>query len=228
MDSFTLNKIAGAILMVLLLTMGVGIVSDIIFDTNPPGQPGYEIVVADAGGEGGAGEAPAEATVEPIAVRLASADAAAGEKVAKKCSSCHVFTKGGENRVGPDLWGLIGRKPGSHEGFSYSSAMTEFGAANPEWTYDELDHFLTSPKEYVKGTIMGFAGLRKPEERADIIAYLRTLSDNPAPLPAAEAPAEAAPAEAAPAEAAPAEAAPAEAAPAEAAPAETTPAPSAN
>lgn len=213
MDSFTLNKIAGAILMVLLLTMGVGIVSDIIFDTNPPGQPGYEIVVADAGEEGGAGEAPAEATVEPIAVRLASADAAAGEKVAKKCAACHAFDKGGPNKVGPDLWGVIGRKPGSHEGFAYSSAMTEFGTANPQWTYDELDHFLAAPKDYVKGTIMGFAGLRKPADRADIIAYLRTLDDNPLPLPAADAPAEAAPAaDAAPAETVPAEAVPAPAA----------------
>ncbi|WP_417668375.1 c-type cytochrome [Roseibium sp.] len=183
MDSFTLNKAAGAVLMVLLLTMGVGIVSDIIFEPTIPGKPGYEIVVASDGGEGGAPaeEAPA---IEPIGVRLASASAADGEKVAKKCAACHSFDQGGANKVGPALWDVVGRKPGGHEGFAYSAAMVAFGETNPAWTFEELEGFLIKPKEHVPGTSMGFAGLRKPEERANMIAYLREQADNPVPLPA--------------------------------------------
>lgn len=182
MDSFTLNKAAGAVLMVLLLTMGVGIVSDIIFEPTIPGKPGYEIVVAAEGtDEGGAAEA--EEQVEPIASRLASASAAEGEKVAKKCAACHSFDEGGANKVGPALWGVVGRKPASHEGFAYSAAMVAFGEANPAWTYEELDGFFTKPKDHVPGTSMGFAGLRKPDDRSNLIAYLREQSGSPMPLP---------------------------------------------
>jgi cytochrome c len=183
MDSFTLNKAAGAVLMVLLLTMGVGIVSDIIFEPTIPGKPGYEIVVA-AEGEDHGGETEAAKEIDPIEVRLASASAKDGAKVAKKCAACHSLEQGGGNKVGPELWGVVGRKPGSHEGFAYSAGMTAFGESNPTWTFDELDHFLTKPKDFVSGTSMGFAGLRKPEDRANLIAYLREQSSNPVPLPA--------------------------------------------
>jgi len=167
----------------------------------------------------------------------------------KKCTACHSAEKGGPNKVGPDLWGIVDRPVAAHEGFAYSAGMKEFSKGGTEkWTYDHLNHFLTSPKGLVKGTAMGFAGLKKDDERANVIAYLRTLADSPVPLPAAapaaenaSAPADAsapaapadgaapadaaAPAEpAAPAEAAPAAPAPAEPAPAEAAPAETAPA----
>ncbi len=182
MDSFTLNKIAGAILMVLILTMGVGIVSDIIFHPTMPGKPGYEIVVASA--EDSTSEVEAVPDVAPISERLIEASAEDGEKVAKKCAACHNFEKGAGNKVGPVLWNVVGRQPGSADGFGYSSAMSEFGSENSEWTYEELDHFLTAPKKFISGTSMGFAGLRKPEDRANIIAYLREQSDSPKPLPA--------------------------------------------
>jgi cytochrome c len=209
MDSFTLNKAAGAVLMVLILVMGVGIVSDIIFHPTIPGKPGYEIVVASA--EDSTSEVGAVPEVTPISERLVEASAEDGAKVFKKCASCHDFSADGKNKTGPLLWDIVGRKPGAHEGFGYSSAMTEFGSQNPEWTYENLDHFLESPRNYISGTAMAsFGGLRKPEERADVIAFLREQSEAPKPLPAVE---EAAPAaeETAPAaeEAAPAESEPA-------------------
>jgi cytochrome c len=181
MDSFTLNKAAGAVLMVLILTMGVGIVSDIIFHPTIPGKPGYEIVVASA--EDSTSEVEAVPEVAPISERLLAASASEGEKVARKCAACHEFNQGGDNKVGPALWDTVGRKPGGHEGFGYSAAMVAFGEEHPEWTYEQLDLFLASPKQHVPGTSMGFAGLRRPEERADMIAYLREQADTPAPLP---------------------------------------------
>jgi len=181
MDSFTLNKVAGAVLMVLLLTMGVGIVSDIIFATHSPEKPGYVIEVASTGdGAPAAAEAP---QIEPIGVRLASASVDSGKKVAKKCAACHSFDAAAANKVGPALWNIVGRKPGGFAGFGYSSAMTAFGDEKPEWTYEELDAFLANPKKYLPGTSMGFAGLKKPKDRADMIAYLRESADTPQPLP---------------------------------------------
>jgi len=188
MDSFTLNKVAGAVLGVLILVMGVGIVSDIIFHPTIPGKPGYEIVVASA--EDSTSEVEAVPEVAPISERIVEASAEEGEKVAKKCAACHDFAQGGANKVGPALWDIIGRKPGGHEGFGYSAAMVAYGEENPEWTYDGLDHFLEAPKKYIDGTSMGFAGLRKPEDRADLIAYLRQQADSPAPLPEVQASAE--------------------------------------
>jgi len=182
MDSFTLNKIAGAVLMVLLLTMGVGIVSDIIFEPTIPGKPGYEIVVSSEADS--TPEATAEPEVVPIGERLAAASAESGEKVFKKCSACHTVEEGGANKVGPALWDVIGRKPGGHEGFGYSAAMIAYGETHEAWTYEELDHFLAAPKKHIDKTAMAFAGLRKPEDRADLIAYLREQASNPAPLPA--------------------------------------------
>jgi cytochrome c len=182
MDSFTLNKVAGAVLMVLILTMGVGIVSDIIFKPTIPGKPGYEIVLASA--PDSTSEVEAVPEVEPISERLIAASATDGQKVAKKCAACHTFDQGGANKVGPALWDIVGRKPGGLDGFRYSAAMGTYGGENPEWTYEELDHFLASPKKLIAGTSMGFAGLRKPEDRADIIAYLREQSDAPQPLTA--------------------------------------------
>jgi len=181
MDSFTLNKVAGAVLGVLILVKGVGFVSDIIFHPTIPGKPGYEIVVASA--EDSTSEVEAVPEVAPISERLVEASVEDGEKVAKKCSACHEFAQGGKNRVGPGLWDIVGRKPGGHDGFGYSTAMVAFGEENPEWSYDTLDHFLEAPKKYISGTSMGFAGLRKPEDRANLIAYLRAQADSPAPLP---------------------------------------------
>ncbi|WP_067337420.1 c-type cytochrome [Stappia indica] len=226
MNSAKLNMIAGAILSVLLLTMGLGIVSEIVFHQDAPEKPGYEIVVAEAD----TGSAPAEEApqVEPIAARLQTASAEEGEKLTRACASCHDFSSANTNKVGPGLWQVVGRAPATHEGFRYSSGMQAYAQEHEAWTYENLDHFLTAPRQEVSGTSMGYAGMRKPEDRANLIAYLRTLSDNPQPLPeppAAEAPAAEAPAAEAPAADAPAAAeTPATEAPAAEAPAAEAPA----
>lgn len=226
MDSFEYNKLIGAFLGTVFVVFSVGIISDSIFAAPHPEKEGFIIEAAEPEAAGGEA-APAE---EPIAVRLASADAAAGQAIEKKCSACHTIESGGANKVGPNLWGIVNRPIASHEGFAYSGAMKEFSqGGSVVWDYDHLDHFLASPKGLVKGTAMGFAGLKNPTERANLIAFLRTLADTPAPLPEAPAPAAepaSAPAGDAPAAepAAPAEA-PAEAPPAEAAPAPAEPAP---
>jgi cytochrome c len=223
MDSFEYNKLIGAFLGAVFVVFSVGIVSDAIFAAPHPEKEGFIIEAAEPEA-GAAGEA--ASAEEPIAVRLATADPVAGEAVHKKCTACHTTEKGGPNKVGPNLWDIVNRPVASHEGFAYSTPMKEFSqGGSVVWDYDHLDQFLTSPKGLVKGTAMGFAGVKNPAERANLIAYLRTLADTPAPLP--EAPAAepaAAPAGEAPATepAAPAEAAPVEPAPA---PAEPAPAP---
>lgn len=206
-----MNMAVGAFLGTVFVLMSVSIASEGIFHSETPEKEGFAIVAEEA--------APAEAAPEvaatPIAVLLASADAAAGEGVFKKCASCHSIEKGGPNKVGPDLWGVVERPIASHEGFSYSAAMTEFSKGGSEkWTFEHLNAFLTAPKQHVPGTAMGFAGIKKDDERANLIMYLHTQADSPVPLPtpdAAPADGAAAPADAAPADAA---AAPADAAPA--------------
>jgi cytochrome c len=120
----------------------------------------------------------------PLPELLAKADPAKGEASAKKCQACHDFSKGGPNKVGPNLWGVVGRPVASHEGFNYSAALKAKGG---NWTYEDINHFITNPKNYVPGTLMAFAGDPNPEDRANILAYLRTLSDSPVPFPAAQA-----------------------------------------
>ena len=193
MDSFELNKIAGAVLGTLLFVMGLGILSDTIFHPEAPLVTGYALPGAAETVAGAA--TPAAAAIAPISVRLASADPARGEKAVAKCKACHNFVEGAGAKVGPDLYNIVNRAIATVAGFGYSAPMKAHGDAGDTWTYDRLDQFLHSPKGYVKGTIMAFAGVAKPEERADIIAYLRTLSATPAALPTPE---EAPAAEAAP------------------------------
>ncbi len=187
MESTPFNKYAMAFLATVFVVMTAGILSDSIFDSHAPEKPGFIIEAAEAAGEAEAGGAPAAAAV-PIATLLASADATRGEAIFKRCAACHTGDKGGANKVGPNLWDIVDRPIATHAGFSYSGAMKDFSKGGQEkWTFDHLNHFLTSPKGYIKGTAMGFAGDKKDNERADLIAYLRTLSDSPKPLPAADA-----------------------------------------
>ncbi|MCD7109982.1 cytochrome c family protein [Rhizobium sp. DKSPLA3] len=212
------NMAVGAFLGTVFVLMSVSIASEGIFHSEAPEKPGFAIIAEETTGEAGAGAAAeVEVDIKPL---LASADASAGEAVFKKCAACHTIEKGGPNKVGPNLWGVVERPIASHEGFAYSAGMKTFAEANKTWTYDHLSYFVEAPKKHVPGTAMGFAGVKKPDERANLIAWLRGQSDAPVALPAASA--SAAPAEGA-APAAPAEgaapAAPVPAAPAPAAPA---------
>ncbi|MFG1464866.1 cytochrome c family protein [Xanthobacter sp. DSM 24535] len=201
MDSFELNKIAGAVLGTLTLTIGLGIVSEILFAPEAPAKPGYEIAVPE--GPAGGNVTEAKAAVIPIEQLFATASIEKGANVAKRCGSCHNFAEGAGPKVGPDLYGVVDRPVASVAGFAYSAGMKAKGG---EWTPQALNHFLTNPKADVPGTAMAFAGIPKETERADLIAYLNSLAHSPKPLPtAAAAPAEAAPAPAAPAAPAPAE-----------------------
>jgi cytochrome c len=179
--SLTFNKIAGAVLATGLGMMAVKEAAHIVYHPYFPEKPAYDIPI-----EVEEAAAPAEAVEKAVdfGLLLASADAARGEAVSKRCASCHHFEKGGPNAQGPDLWDIIGRAPGAAAGFAYSEAMTAYGAANPQWTYEGLYNFLKAPKAYMPGTAMSFAGLAKQEDRIALIAYLRTMSDAPAPLPA--------------------------------------------
>lgn len=182
MDSFELNKIAGAVLFALLILFGTRTAADIIFAVHAPEKPGWEVAIP----ESTQGPATAEGKkTEPIAVRLASASADKGEAVHKKCTTCHSFDAGGANKIGPNLHDVVGGQMAAHEGFAYSDALKSKGGT---WGYEELDHFLANPKGYVPGTKMAFAGVKNDGQRADLIMYLRSLKDNPPPLP--EPPAE--------------------------------------
>ncbi|MFK3689764.1 c-type cytochrome [Agrobacterium tumefaciens] len=186
MNSYV-NMGVGALLGTVFVLMSVSIASEGIFHAPAPEKEGFAIVAAESGGEAGGGEAAAAAT--PIAKLLASADAAKGEAVFKKCTSCHTGESGGPNKVGPNLFDVVNRPIASHEGFSYSAAMKDFSkGGSVHWDYDHLNYFLEAPKKHVPGTAMGFAGVKKETERADLIAYLRSLSASPAPLPDPNAP----------------------------------------
>ncbi len=179
------NKIFAALLATALGIFGIRELADALIPDTEPAVPGYKVATAEAGAKV---EKKVEAAPElSLAERLAQANAKAGERISKKCAACHDLTQGGPNKIGPNLWGVVGRQVASHEGFKYSQAMQDFGG---QWTYEHLDAFLTSPKALVPGTAMGFAGLKKPQDRANLLAYLRTLSDNPVPLPAVAAPAQ--------------------------------------
>jgi cytochrome c len=181
MDSFELNKVLGAVLGTCLALLSLNIGANALFSPHTPEKPGYEIAVQEHEAGGKAAQAPAE---EPLPVRLASADVARGESSAKKCAACHTFGKGEPNRVGPNLWGVVGRPKHSEAGFNYSAAMK---GQQGNWTFEDLDHFLANPRGAVPNTNMTFAGLPRGKERADVIAYLNTKSDKPEPLPKAAA-----------------------------------------
>jgi cytochrome c len=182
--NFEFNKIAAAVLVAGILTLATGILADKLFHGGHHGaktetKRGFTI----AEGILTATQAPTQAAapvIEPVSALLASANAQNGANIAKKCMTCHSFDKGGPNKVGPNLWNIVGNKHAHMEGYAYSAALKGFPGT---WGYEELNHFLYKPGSYVKGTKMAFAGLPKVQERADLIAYMRTLSDTPQPLP---------------------------------------------
>lgn len=172
MSGLEINKFAAAILIAGLLALGVGKIANGIYSpVTHPEKRGFEVEVADAGANEGGAAAADTAPVE-IASFMATADVAAGQALIKKCATCHDFTKGGPNKVGPNLWGIVGAKHAAHAGFVYSDAMK---AIPGNWDEQALSEFLDKPKAYAPGTKMAFAGLKKPEERAAVIAYLKTL-----------------------------------------------------
>jgi len=181
MNSFELNKIMGAILGTCLITLALNIGAGAIFAPEKPAKPGYNIAVQEHGGGGATEPAAAE---EPMEVMMASASVEKGQATAKQCQACHTFEKGGPNRVGPNLYGIVGRARASEPGFNYSAAMKAKGGT---WTFGELYAFLANPRGYIPGTNMTFAGLSRGQQRADVIDFLHTLSDSPMALPKAAA-----------------------------------------
>tara|TARA_B100001250_G_C19455622_1_gene637883 strand:- start:163 stop:693 length:531 start_codon:yes stop_codon:yes gene_type:complete len=176
MDSFEINKIVAAVLMVVLLVIGIGKVSDAIFHVEKPKTPGYAVDVDQA-------VAASTETVEEkidIAAFMTMGDVAGGKKVFKKCAACHSINKDGANKIGPTLYNVVGRQVGGVSNYKYSKALAEY---KKTWTFDELNGFLIKPAKWIKGTKMAYAGLSSETDRASLIKYLNQNSDNPLPLP---------------------------------------------
>ena len=179
MDSFEINKIVAAVLMVALLVIGIGKLSDVIFHVEKPETPGYAVDVEEATTVSSSTKASVEEKID-IAALMAMGDLTHGEKVFKKCAACHSIVKGGKNNIGPALYNVVGRKIGIVEDYKYSKALASY---DKEWTLEELNGYLIKPSKWTKGTKMAFAGLRKEKDRASVIKYLNQNSDNPLPLP---------------------------------------------
>tara|TARA_A100001037_G_scaffold132442_2_gene120172 strand:- start:4734 stop:5276 length:543 start_codon:yes stop_codon:yes gene_type:complete len=178
MDTFELNKIAGGILATLLVLYVINGIGNVAVSPNDLETVAYPVPAME--GATAAASAAVEEEGPSLAALLAAADVDKGKKVFKKCAACHTPEQGGKNKVGPNLWNIVGRDMASAGGFSYSSKMSEVGGA---WSFESMDAFLTSPKKYMPGNKMTFPGLKKATDRANVIAYLRTLSDSPQPLP---------------------------------------------
>ena len=178
MDSFEINKIVAAVLMVALIVIGIGKLSDVIFHVEKPDKPGYSVDV-ESSVVSASTEIKDEEKID-IAALMAMGDIAHGEKVFKKCAACHSIIKGGKNAIGPALYNVVGRKIGAIDDYKYSKALVAY---NKNWTFEELNGFLIKPAKWIKGTKMAHAGLRKEKDRASVIKYLNENSDSPLPLP---------------------------------------------
>jgi len=172
------DKIVFGLLVSAWLVFGANMAGDLLVRAQALDTPAYQVAGGGEPAASGGGEAAAPG--EDALTLLASVDAAAGAKAFKKCKACHTTDKGGANRVGPNLWDVVGRAKAGAEGFSYSGALKGLGG---EWTYRDLDHFIADPKGFAKGTKMSFAGTKKAQDRAAVLQYLRSLSDSPKPLP---------------------------------------------
>ena len=179
MDSFEINKIVAAVLMVALLVIGIGKLSNVIFHVEKPKTPGYAVDVEQVTTVSSSSKTTIEEKID-IAALMAIGDIALGEKVFKKCAACHSIVKGGKNNIGPALYNVVGRKTGAVSDYKYSKALASF---DKEWTFEELNGYLIKPAKWIKGTKMAFAGLRKEKDRASVIKYLNQSSDSPVPLP---------------------------------------------
>ena len=175
MDSFEINKIVAAVLLVALLVIGIDKLSDVIFYVDKPETPGYVVEVKQVS----TASSTTENKIDIIAL-MAMGDIASGKNLFKKCISCHSIVKGGKNKIGPALYNVVGRKVGGVADYKYSKALAAY---EKEWTFEELNGFLTKPAKWIKGTKMAYAGLKKEEDRASIIKYLNQNSDSPLPLP---------------------------------------------
>ena len=184
MDSFELNKVAAGILIALLVAMGGSLLSGYFVHSDKLAKPVLIVEGIKDTAPSGLGEA--EEPLKPIAPLLAAASAERGQEIAKKCAQCHTFEKGAPHKIGPNLWNIIGSKLAHEADFAYSAGLKEKGGA---WDYEKLNAFIHKPRAFINGTKMSFVGLQKPEERADVIAYLHTLSDAPLPLPLPSPPA---------------------------------------
>ena len=179
MDSFEINKIVAAVLMVALLIIGIGKLSDVIFHVEKPQTPGYAVDIEQTSTVSTIAKTVENEKID-ITALMAMGDIAIGEKVFKKCAACHSIIKGGKNNIGPALYNVVGRKVGIVEDYKYSKALASY---DKEWTLEELNGYLIKPAKWIKGTKMAFAGLRKEKDRASVIKYLNQNSDNPLSLP---------------------------------------------
>ena len=179
MDSFEINKIVAAILMVALLIIGIGKLSNVIFHVEKPKTPGYTVEVEQATTVSSSAKTAVEEKID-IAALMAMGDVASGEKIFKKCAACHSINKGGKNNIGPALYNVVERKVGGVADYKYSKALATY---EKNWTFEELNGFLKKPAKYIRGTKMAYAGLRKEKDRASVIKYLNQNSDNPIQLP---------------------------------------------
>ena len=180
MDSFEINKIIAAVLLVALLVIGIGKISDVIFYVKKPEKPGYLVEVEQVSANNSQKESDVAEEKIDIAALMAMGDITTGEKVFKKCAACHSIVKGGKNAIGPALYNVVGRKVGAIEDYKYSKALAAY---DKNWTFEELNGFLIKPAKWIKGTKMAYAGLRKEKDRASVIKYLNENSDSPLPLP---------------------------------------------
>ena len=176
MDSFEINKIITAVLLVVFLVFGIGKISDIIFEVKKPDIEGYKVEISSSDVTT---QTNTESQVD-VAALLASGDIEHGKKIFKKCAACHSINQDGGNKIGPKLWNVMFRTIGSITDYKYSKALSGY---KKEWSWEEINGFLTKPAKWIKGNKMGFAGLKADKDRASVILYLNQNSDNPKPLP---------------------------------------------
>ena len=182
MDSFEINKIIAAVLLTALIVIGIGKFTDILFHVEKPKNSAYKVDGLESAVSSSDSEVKNEKEIVKVDIGqlLAMGDLAHGQKVFKKCSACHMIASDGKNMIGPNLWSVIGRQAGSVADYKYSKAMVAYGK---NWTFEEMNAYLIKPQAYIKGTKMAFAGLRKEKDRASVILYMNSKSNNPKPLP---------------------------------------------